>query len=107
MSLLRTCKVKDMKKCVKEFRRDNYDLKPKVLKKNKNYELWHKKDRSFLVSRVNFFTKFIFPKKKSVSDPKYSVLLKIFVYGIKNQFRNFIYEQKMNQSIFFISPKAK
>ena len=94
------------KTCLKKFREDALDLSPINIIKNNRQELWYKKDRSFLVSRMNFFTKFILPEEKFKS-PTNSIMLKIFNHGIKIQFRNFIYEQKMKRAIINIHPKNK
>ena len=106
VSLLRSCAPFKRKTCLKKFREDALDLSPINIIKNNRQELWYKKDRSFLVSRMNFFTKFILPEEKFKS-PTNSIMLKIFNHGIKIQFRNFIYEQKMKRAIINIHPKNK
>ena len=106
ISLLKSCK-RNRKQCIKEFRKDRKDLTPKKIWKSKYYELWSKRDRSFMVSRINFFTKFIFKPDDLIKDPKYSILLKLHTYSIQNQLRNYINDQRRNRNYFYILPKIK
>jgi secreted Zn-dependent insulinase-like peptidase len=106
-SLLKSCPSKKRKNCIKKFRKDSEDLTPKKLDKNENFELWHKKDRSYLVSRINFFTKFVFESKNYMKDSKKSILMKLHNYCLINELRNYMYAQRRKRNYFYVLPKIK
>ena len=105
ISLVKKCPPEDRRSCLREYRRDRVDLTPKILQKTSSGTLWHKRDRSFFVSKVNFLNKFIF--SFNVNDAKYTTLQRLYVYAIHHVFRNFFYNQALKQTKFLLKANAK
>ena len=105
MRLVKTCPRENLRSCIMSFRRDGLDLTPMRIIKNNQHELWHKEDRSYLISRLNFFNQFIFPI--NVKDPYQQALFKSYVFGLAHHFKNYFYSQKIKQNLFKIKMKSK
>jgi insulysin len=104
ISLIKSCPANNKFKCIKEYRSDARDLTPKLVKQSKHYELWHKKDRSFFVTKTNLFMKFIFDI--DVNNPKYATKMRLLIYALNHYLRNFFFDESLRQTSFHINASA-
>ena len=105
ISLMKTCKKKDRVNCLKEFQSDEWDLSPNKIRSSNHFEMWHKRDRSFLIAKVNYFNKFIFPFK--IDNIKYATKIRLITYAINHYFRHYFYKERLKQNNIIINSNAK
>ncbi len=103
--LVRQCPKSLIRECLLEYRKDNFDLTPVNLESNNMYSLSFKRDRSYLISKLNFFNKFIFPA--AIISPVNQALFKLFVVGFAHHFKNFFYSQSIKHNLIKVRLKAK
>lgn len=104
-NLLKKCSKEKKDRCKKKYKKDKKDLTPVRINSDKRFKLFHKRDRSSLVSKVNFFTKFILPF--NIKNIRHSVLLKLFIYGVRNNLRRFFFKQRRFHNKFRIEENIK
>jgi len=107
ISLVSLCKTTQStrRQCVSNMLNDRVDLKPELLLKNNFVEFYHKLDRSFLISKVNLFVKFVF--YKNVNDPKYATFLRLLISCLNHHFRNFFHEENIRQNKITLNASPK
>jgi secreted Zn-dependent insulinase-like peptidase len=103
--LVRQCPKSLIRECLLEYRKDRFDLTPVILQKNNMHSLYFKRDRSYLVSKLNFFNKFIFPE--TIISTSNQALFKLFVVGFTHHFKNFFYSQSIKHNLIKVRMKAK
>ena len=77
----------------------------KKKKISKISELWYKQDRSFLVAKTNLFIKFSFDN--DVNDVNFATQLRLFIYAINHNLRNFFFQESLRQNSFHINASPK
>jgi insulysin len=104
ISLIKSCPSDEKAKCIKEYRSDAKDLTPKLVKQTKHFELWHKRDRSYFVTKTNLFIKFIFDI--DVNNPKYATKMRLLIYALNHYMRNFFFDESLRQTSFHLNASA-
>ncbi len=87
------------------MKKDGKDLEVEKIAINHNAELWYKFDRSFLIAKTNMFIKFNF--EHDVNDIMYATQLRLLIYAINHNFRNFFFEESLRQNSFSINASPK
>ena len=87
------------------MKKDGKDLEVFKVQIDDIAELWHKYDRSFLIAKTNMFIKFNF--EHDVNDIKYATQLRLLIYAINHNLRNFFFEESLRQTSFNINASPK
>jgi len=104
ISLIKNCPKKSRKGCVAKFKSDSMDLQPKKIYSNSFYEIWYKQDKSFLVAKTNIFIKFIF--NNSVTDSKFAAKIRLLIFAINHNLRNFFHQESLRQTSFHLNANS-